>query len=216
MRGFLTPDSTPDGMVCFRIYCPNHEGMLWVLQGQLTELQNSYKWENVFGAVTPEQAADLWADANEKTLPLESVCMFVGAVFHTARTSAPDGTLVCDGSQYAVADYPVLFAAIGYKYGGSGDYFNVPDLVDRFLFGTDNSGNVGDAGGEATHTMTIDEMPAHTHTMQMQVSASNVISNVPYWKNPGYDAVQTGSTGGDQPHNNMPPYVKLIPVIVAV
>ena len=36
------------------------------------------------------------------------------------------GHLVCDGSLLAISEFPELFSVIGYKYGGSGDYFNLP------------------------------------------------------------------------------------------
>lgn len=81
-------------------------------------------------------------------------------------------------------------------------------LKDRFLLGAGDSYTAGTTGGEATHTLTEDEMPAHSHLVGMAASASG--SN---WmparsaKNTVDNNTQTSSVGGGQPHNNMPPYL---------
>ncbi len=84
------------------------------------------------------------------------------------------------------------------------------DSVGRFVLGvTSGSGfEMGDTGGEAEHTLTVDEMPAHTHTvrtnkLQADGNASNpsgIVSGV-------QETGPSGSTGGGDPHNNMPPYI---------
>lgn len=70
----------------------------------------------------------------------------VGAVFHVAQTSCPTGFLVCDGSTHSSVNYPRLFGAIGYTYGGDGNgNFQVPDLRGSFVRGWDNGKGL-DAG----------------------------------------------------------------------
>lgn len=63
-------------------------------------------------------------------------------------------------------------------------------------------------GGEKTHTLTVNEIPAHTHTYNksdinnyVKIEASSA-----YGRSAGYNS-NTGSTGGGQAHNNMQPYV---------
>lgn len=89
-------------------------------------------------------------------------------------------------------------------------------LKDTFLLGAGDSYTAGDTGGEATHTLTENEMPSHTHAVKMNSSNSEAS---------GYGLTQTGAfqdrvlisrssadmvstlTGGGGAHNNMPPYL---------
>ena len=80
-------------------------------------------------------------------------------------------------------------------------------IEGRFLLGASEDYAVNSTGGEATHTLTIDEMPAHTHNYTRLWPNGGK-----YWGNPdgsnwlGSNTVSTTSTGGGQAHNNMPPY----------
>ena len=88
-------------------------------------------------------------------------------------------------------------------------------LKDRFLLAAGDSYTAGSTGGEANHTLTVDEIPSHLHTgssnfldgATMGGSQSNrgVFCIGGGWDISRYDL--TGSTGGSQPHNNMPPYL---------
>jgi microcystin-dependent protein len=76
----------------------------------------------------------------------------------------PATKLLCDGASYAAADYPHLFAVIGYVFGGSGDFFNVPNLVDRFPIGAGTKA-LGTSGGASTKTLTSANLPPHAHSI---------------------------------------------------
>jgi len=54
-----------------------------------------------------------------------------GEISAFGSATPPSGWLACDGASYLVASYAVLFAVIGYTFGGSGANFNVPDLRQR-------------------------------------------------------------------------------------
>lgn len=85
-----------------------------------------------------------------------------GAITQFAGASAPTGWLLCDGRAVSKSSYSALFNVIGYTYGGSGDTFNLPDLRDKFPIGK-NAGSLGSTGGSSTKTLTIANLPAHTH-----------------------------------------------------
>lgn len=103
-----------------------------------------------------------------------------------AASSIPEGWLICDGTK------------------------GTPDLRGRFvLMGQDSAYPVLATGGAATHTLTVAEMPAHGHEGAapgaIGVSfGSNSLNSYPTPRGRSLD------TGGNQPHNNMPPYYTLI------
>lgn len=83
-------------------------------------------------------------------------------------------------------------------------------LKDRFLLGAGNTYSNGATGGEATHTLTIDEMPSHSHNYFVDTSSGNKsgvsISSIQYDKG-DITWASTYDRGGSQAHNNMPPYL---------
>lgn len=65
-----------------------------------------------------------------------------GTVSYFANATTPRGYLVCDGASYTTTQYPELFTAIAYLYGGAGANFSVPDLRGEFVRGIDNGRGV--------------------------------------------------------------------------
>ncbi|TRZ49845.1 prepilin-type N-terminal cleavage/methylation domain-containing protein [bacterium] len=126
----------------------------------------------------------------EQSLPIGAIIMWSGTI-----SSIPSGWQLCNGTN------------------------GTPDLRDRFVVGarqdsggiavTGVSGALTKIGGEAKHTLTIAEMPAHTHSYRWwnawYFSGSTELAA----KGSYNDNAQTGSTGGGQPHNNLPPYYAL-------
>jgi microcystin-dependent protein len=82
-----------------------------------------------------------------------------GAILPFAGSSTPDGFLFCDGTSYAVSEYPDLHEAIGYTWGGAGANFNVPNLVDRYLMGATGTEPLGTYFGATDHEINL----AHKH-----------------------------------------------------
>lgn len=94
-------------------------------------------------------------------------------------------------------------------------------ITDRFILGAGGSYGVGATGGEASHVLTVNEMPEHAHGLwyawsdapevggnwkaQMVWSTTGGAGTWPNWSSL-YDAA---STGGSAAHNNMPPYLAL-------
>lgn len=97
-------------------------------------------------------------------------------------------------------------------------------LKNRFLLGASDTYKAGSTGGEATHTLTVNEMPNHTHYVSFDhneswdwytgYTGSNGRNGINYnsyvWKTAGYkynDIGEMSSTGGGKAHNNIPPYL---------
>ena len=141
-----------------------------------------------------------------------------------AAALAPDW-LICDGSAVSRVTYADLFAVIGTDFGSGDGFstFNLPDLRGRVVAGLDNMGGssadvvtdaaadtIGGEVGEEDHTLSVDELPAHHHTMDDYNAANS--PNVT-WSGGSYPAPRiqsaytddTEDTGGDQAHNNIQP-----------
>ena len=75
----------------------------------------------------------------------------VGTILNWTVATVPKGWLLCDGTGYAIATYPELYAAIGTNFGASGG-FQVPNFSSKVPYGGTSS--IGTTGGAATVTLT--------------------------------------------------------------
>lgn len=137
----------------------------------------------------------------------------IGGIIAFDSDTIPNGWLLCDGRAVSRTKYAELFKAIGTKHG-SGDgstTFNLPNPKGRTLVGKDSSdtdfNELGKTGGEKTHTLTVNEMPSHKHGFQAN-NDFHAQSGTDAWifkggRNDGFIL----ETGGDQPHNNLQPYL---------
>lgn len=148
---------------------------------------------------------------------------FIGQITIFSFNFPPRGWALCNGQLLPINQNQALFSLLGTMYGGNGQTnFALPNLQGRVPFHMGNGLTQGQAGGETAHTLTINELPAHTHVPQGS-SAGPTISNPSgaFWgSNTGfspYNAAQNGPmspqsigpTGGSQPHLNMSPYLTL-------
>lgn len=130
----------------------------------------------------------------------------------------PKGWAFCNGQLLPINQNQALFALLGTTYGGDGRVnFALPDLRGRtpIHFG---SHILGERAGQTAHTLTISELPAHTHAPSASSNAPNqgVPTGNVWAANAGAYAASPDSlmnntimqpVGGSQPHENMPPYL---------
>ena len=104
-----------------------------------------------------------------------------GIVMPFAGSVAPNGWLLCDGSAVSRSEYADLFTAIGTTYGaGDGSTtFNVPDLAGRVVIGVSDNHALGSTGGEASHTLTESELPAHVHEVPSHSHDNDITATTP-------------------------------------
>lgn len=155
--------------------------------------------------------ADISSSVSDTATAINAVP--VGTIVAYPTINLPEGWLPCDGRQISQAQFPNLFALIG---------ATVPDLRSRFIIGAGQGPGLGSygmrtTGGEERHKLDASEMPAHSHNMGIgggNRSASPGPGNSEgYTSNNTVYVAYTTTAGGDQPHNNIPPYYALIYMI---
>jgi microcystin-dependent protein len=147
---------------------------------------------------------------------------YVGEVRMFAGNFAPAGWMFCEGQLLPISEYETLFNLIGTTYGGDGQStFALPDLRGRLPIHQGNGFTLAETGGVELITLTVSQIPSHTHALLASASngdqvspLGNVVANsfnvTPYINdvtNGNMNAAATTSTGGSQPHNNFQPYL---------
>jgi microcystin-dependent protein len=140
---------------------------------------------------------------------------------------APKGWAWCDGQLLPISQNTALFSLLGTTYGGNGkSNFALPDLQGRAVMHPGQGPglslhNLGEAGGSEAVTLLETEIPSHTHTLK----GSNTLGDTPspqgntlaryanaYQQDSSSNLVAMAgdalpAAGGNQPHNNMQPYL---------
>lgn len=128
-------------------------------------------------------------------------------VYAQGTDEPPSGMVVAFDLASCPAGWSELTAARGRMVVGTNPaQFSNPDGE-----GVISERSLGQTGGEETHTLTIDEMPSHAH-QTLGDSNSQTTTGLGWWNSSSESAplTQTGSTGGGQAHNNMPPFIALL------
>lgn len=148
---------------------------------------------------------------------------FLGEIRMASFGFAPRGWAQCNGQLLAINQNQALFSLLGTNYGGDGrTTFALPDLRGRMPVHGNAQLPIGTQGGAAQHTVTLSEMPAHSHTMLASTAVSHasdptgrVLGSVEagalniYHAADGTAALHPSAlsqAGGSQPHSNMQPY----------
>ena len=208
---WVTPDGDAPGTVARRraLLIPDDDQFEACVLGALNMLTEPYNWEQVLDEdMTAEEAAEHMQTM--LLLFIAGVDRMLGELHVIAGTNTAKYEpyyLPADGRSLSAADYPALFAEIGYTYGGAGATFNIPDVRDKVVLGASATRPAGTTGGEETHTLTTSEMPAHTHGyVPAGANATTIGPGVP--EPTAIPSVGvTDSAGGGIAHNNMQPFV---------
>ena len=135
---------------------------------------------------------------------------------------APKGWATCDGQFLPINQNQALFSLLGTTYGGNGQTtFALPDLRGRVPIHMGSGHTLGERAGEQAHTLSISELPTHTHVVSASSAAgttANPSNNVLSLASNVYQtATQLTSlsptavpnVGGSQAHLNMQPFLTL-------
>jgi microcystin-dependent protein len=147
---------------------------------------------------------------------------YVGEIRMFAGNFAPAGWMFCEGQLLPISENETLFQLIGTTYGGDGQStFAMPDLRGRLPMHQGNGFILAETGGAEEITLTVNQIPAHTHPMLAsadQATTLNAQSNIlgatltatPYITLPPTTPLSpqsVGPVGGSQPHTNFQPYL---------
>jgi len=155
---------------------------------------------------------------------------YVGEIRLFAGSFAPAGWAFCNGALIAISENETLFQLIGTTYGGDGENtFALPDLQGRVPVhvGGTLSYSLGETGGVESVTLTTQQIPVHTHSMEIVAGGGGGTANVPASNTVLADSNTTvtntyvapfagasqvalastsiGIAGGSQPHDNFQP-----------
>jgi microcystin-dependent protein len=135
---------------------------------------------------------------------------------------APKGWALCNGQLMPINQNQALFSLLGTTFGGDGrTTFALPDLRARTPIHVGNAHSLGERGGESAHTVTISELPTHTHVAMGQPAVGTQLPPVNAFLSQASNVYRTADNltslmpatvtniGGSQAHLNMQPFLTL-------
>jgi microcystin-dependent protein len=149
---------------------------------------------------------------------------FLSEIRIMSFTFAPKGWALCNGQLLPINQNQPLFALLGTTYGGNGQTnFALPNLQGNAPLHMGQGFTLGQRGGEQAHTLSISELPTHTHTLSASSAAATAVipTNALVLAQGAFEIYRgasslvamkggtVGNTGGSQAHLNMQPYLVL-------
>jgi microcystin-dependent protein len=151
---------------------------------------------------------------------------YLGQLMPISWNYAPKGWAFCNGQLLPINQDQALFSLLGTTYGGDGrTNFALPNLQGRIPISFSGNFVQGQVGGEIAHTVSISELPAHTHQLNASTVGTGLLPK-PNGNSPGaptgtpprslYGPAQNlvgmaaqsvSNIGGSQPHENEQPYL---------
>lgn len=193
----------------------------------LNMIQEEIRSVVLAAGLTPDKADNTqFTKAIDALIQEAGLAVETGSILWFAGEKIPAGYLECDGRAVSRTDYQRLFAVLDTSFGvGNGvTTFNVPDLRGRFVLGKDDMGGtsadrvinpqadlLGGSSGLDKVQLSVAELPSHTHTYSVASSSGGGMNFND--SGDGNISTTTGNTGGNQAHNNMPPFITLKAII---
>lgn len=156
---------------------------------------------------------------------------FIGEIRIFSGTFAPRGWAFCNGQLLPIVQNTALFSILGTTYGGDGrTTFGLPNLQNRTpMHAGTGSGltprNLGEMGGEATTSLTINHLPRHNHPANYASTATQTSPEGAVWastsrpepyvytssdaKSSTMSPMGIAPTGGNAPHENRQPFITM-------
>jgi microcystin-dependent protein len=151
---------------------------------------------------------------------------FLGEVKLMSFNFAPRGWALCNGQLLPINQNQALFSLLGTTYGGNGTTnFALPNFQGRVPIHVGNGHTQGESSGEFNHTLSISELPGHTHVATASTSSASTSTpagNTVLAQSTGaglyasassnavaMNAAALANFGGSQPHQNLQPYLTL-------
>lgn len=159
-----------------------------------------------------------------------SIEPFLSEIQWVAFDFAPKGWALCNGQLLPINQNQALFSLLGTTYGGDGRVnFALPDLRGRVPIGVGPGYILGQRGGEQAHTLSIAELPAHTHGYAVTdhrgttgdpgagtggaFASGERTYTSPAAANATFHPGVVSTIGGSQAHLNMQPFLTLTAII---
>lgn len=201
MAAFTAGDDTPSG---------DDQDKLWFKQdgtpgNDCVPVDGGWHWYNANAAPAAWESVHTHTGTHS---PVGVITMWAG----NNLVTPPTGWNFCHGATLSRTTYSALFAVIGTTYGiGDGSTtFTLPNLKSRVPMGWDDGDtdyeDLNNTGGEKETTLTEAQMPSHSHDV-LTGPAAGVTGSQPYYG--GNFQGTTSTEGGDEAHENRPPYIVL-------
>jgi len=212
---------TTEELITFVVTVRDVDWMIEAFTAALHSLTLIENWTDEYSDGLIENGREYGSDLCETITIMDRVGE-INAYMVADTTMLPANVLPCTGLTYDIDEYPKLAARLPASLVGE-TTFVTPDLRGRTVIGAGTGAGlstrlIAEYLGEENHLLTEAEIPQHTHSYQGVIFNVDVESvGIPDPTGAGLNPLppQTGSTGGDQSHNNMQPSMVVIWGIIA-
>lgn len=146
------------------------------------------------------------------TVKAQATEPFLGQIMYVPYNFVPRNWAECNGQLLPINQNTALFSLLGTTYGGNGiNSFALPDMRGRVLLGSGQGPGLsnytnGQTGGKEAHTLTVNEMPGHNHTVNAVSAEGN--QHLPT------NALPANTKALDKEYSNFPPTVQMSPLMI--